>query len=46
MIMQEDRLVRINHTDPWVRSDGHRTSRTLGLQTHEVLWQRHPWPGL
>ena len=30
---QEDRLVRINHTDPWVRSDAWRTSRTLGLQT-------------
>ena len=25
--------MRINHTDPWVRSDASRTSRTLGLQT-------------
>ena len=25
--------MRINHTDPWVRSDAYRTSRTLGLQT-------------
>ena len=31
--LQEDRLVRVNHTDPWVRNDSFRTTRTTGFQT-------------
>ena len=31
--LQEDKLFRVNHTDPWVRNDPFRTSRTLAFQT-------------
>ena len=30
--MQVDSLFRINHTDPWVRGDPYRTSRTINFQ--------------
>lgn len=30
--LQLDKLFRINHTDPWVRGDPYRTSRTISLQ--------------
>ena len=29
---QMDSLFRINHTDPWVGGDAHRTSRTINFQ--------------
>lgn len=29
---QVDSLFRVNHTDPWVRGDPYRTSRTISLQ--------------
>ena len=31
-VLQLDSLFRINHTDPWVGGDAHRTSRTINLQ--------------
>ncbi|KAA6428034.1 MAG: Outer envelope of 80 kDa isoform 2, partial [Trebouxia sp. A1-2] len=30
---QSDSTFRISHTDPWVRGDPHRTSRTISLQS-------------
>ena len=30
--LQIDSLFRINHTDPWVGGDAHRTSRTINFQ--------------
>ena len=32
-VLQEDKLFRVNHTDPWVRNDPFRTSRTVAFQT-------------
>ncbi len=32
LFMQVDSLFRVNHTDPWVKGDPYRTSRTISLQ--------------
>lgn len=32
LVVQLDKVFRINHTDPWVRGDPYRTSRTISLQ--------------
>lgn len=44
-IGQVDKLFRIQHTDPWVNSDPHRTSRTVQVlnnrtlgRVQQVLW--------
>ena len=31
-MLQVDGLFRINHTDPWVKGDPYRTSRTISIQ--------------
>ena len=33
---QSDSTFRISHTDPWVRGDAHRTSRTISLQNNKT----------
>ena len=33
---QSDSTFRISHTDPWVRGDPHRTSRTISLQSNKT----------
>lgn len=33
---QSDTTFRISHTDPWVRGDPHRTSRTISLQSNKT----------
>jgi hypothetical protein len=30
--LQTDAMFRVQHTDPWVRGDAHRTSRTTTIQ--------------
>ncbi|GFR47681.1 hypothetical protein Agub_g9427, partial [Astrephomene gubernaculifera] len=35
-IGQVDKLFRIQHTDPWVNSDPHRTSRTIQLMNNRT----------
>ena len=32
LVLQTDAMFRIQHTDPWVRGDAHRTSRTITVQ--------------
>ena len=34
---QVDSLFRVNHTDPWVKGDPYRTSRTISLQVAPPL---------
>ena len=34
---QVDSLFRVNHTDPWVKGDPYRTSRTISLQVAPLL---------
>ena len=36
-VLQLDSLFRINHTDPWVGGDVHRTSRTINLQARSIV---------
>ena len=31
-LLQTDAMFRVQHTDPWVRGDAHRTSRTTTIQ--------------
>ena len=38
--LQLDSLFRINHTDPWVGGDAHRTSRTINLQASRATLPR------
>jgi hypothetical protein len=39
-ILQLDSLFRINHTDPWVGGDVHRTSRTINIQASTAITWR------
>lgn len=45
--LQVDSLFRISHTDPWVRGDSHRTSRTINFQArhcHHALLAATAYP--
>ena len=38
---QSDSTFRISHTDPWVRGDPHRTSRTISLQSAKTSGEQY-----
>ena len=38
-LLQTDAMFRVQHTDPWVRGDAHRTSRTTTIQVSQHVRQ-------
>ncbi len=42
LVLQTDAMFRIQHTDPWVRGDAHRTSRTITVQVGFIYFLIRP----